>query len=196
MQAGHREKLPWRNKMHVVCLACLQLPERIEGPLTDGLLTAVLGTGPGRNRQLSVRSLALLSDQHADAEWPWTSLSVDTVDVSMVMRLPNPGSKERSAGCVTVDVLAPLACQVCTHVYAYVHCTFTEHTHTHTHTANTPCSASTCAIPCTILANHGQGDKARNVCVVVCVCVRVCVCVCDRLTKTVWRTSNGCPRMA
>ncbi len=62
-------------------------PTRLLQPLTDALLGMVLATG-AHMPSLSVPSLALQSDQHAAAAWPWHELSVETVDVADLRKLP------------------------------------------------------------------------------------------------------------
>ncbi len=55
--------------------------------LTDGLLDAVIAMGPQLCR-VSVGSLSLQSDAHANTPWPWEELSVSTLDLGQVSRLP------------------------------------------------------------------------------------------------------------
>lgn len=44
-------------------------------------------------RRLAVRSLALQSDQCANTLWPWEQLTVETLDMAQVLRLPKPSSE-------------------------------------------------------------------------------------------------------
>ncbi len=61
-------------------------------PLTDELLRHVVSMGP-RMRYLTVDSLSLQSSHHR-IKWPWDQLSIQTVDVIQLTKLPNPrGSK-------------------------------------------------------------------------------------------------------
>lgn len=58
--------------------------------LTDELLSAALDVAP-QLRTLTAGALTLQSDQHASAAWPWDKVSVRTVDVTQLLRLPHPG---------------------------------------------------------------------------------------------------------
>ncbi len=58
-------------------------------PLTDELLMAVVATNV---HSLSVRSLSLQSDEHANTPWPWKQLTVETVDMAQLLKLPSPAT--------------------------------------------------------------------------------------------------------
>lgn len=101
----------------------------IAGPLTDELLGVVLQLG-SRVRSLSVPSLALQSDQHISAVWPWHSLTVDSLDVSQLALLPCPkggGHTGRIVKCEDVrldDTVTKVSCfHLCTRfLFAHVSC--------------------------------------------------------------------------
>ncbi len=59
--------------------------------LTDDMLSAVLGLAP-HLRTLTAAALSLQSDQHASAVWPWDEQSIHVVDVTQLLRLPDPGA--------------------------------------------------------------------------------------------------------
>ncbi len=58
--------------------------------LTDELLSAALDAAP-HLRTLEAAALALQSDQHASVALPWAKLSVITLNVTQLLRLPHPG---------------------------------------------------------------------------------------------------------
>ncbi len=60
--------------------------------LTSQQLSSLLRVGP-RLCRLSVYSLSLQSDQHANTPWPWDELTVLQCDAAMLLRLPNPGGE-------------------------------------------------------------------------------------------------------
>ncbi len=64
-------------------------------PLTDMQLGALLRLGPAV-RSLSVPKLALESEQHSGAVWPWEEVRVREVDLEDLCKLPDPGCGEGS----------------------------------------------------------------------------------------------------
>ncbi len=71
--------------------APLRFSLRLDGPLTDELLGTVLQLGE-QVSSLWVSSLQLLSDQHANKPWPWVELTIDTLDIADLCKLPSPRS--------------------------------------------------------------------------------------------------------
>ncbi len=70
-------------------LSHLKLGVRLHTPLTDALLGVVLQMAP-HLRSLSAPSLALQSDTHANTPWPWDELTIDTLDIADLCKLPDP----------------------------------------------------------------------------------------------------------
>ncbi len=100
----------------------LQFGVLIEKPLTDELLGLVQQMGP-RMRRLSVHSLALQSDQHANTPWPWDELGLGGVDLAHIARLPNPSGEgaphmvtEVQVVLVSEDVLQVSGIHTCAHL--------------------------------------------------------------------------------
>ncbi len=60
--------------------------------LTDEVLVVSLLAAP-QLRRLSARRLALQSDLHAGAVWPWELLNAYAFDVAQLLRLPLPGGE-------------------------------------------------------------------------------------------------------
>ncbi len=79
--------LPWTPELlRVLAEAPRNIPSvkaavRVDGPLTDELLTSVLHNGR-HVHSLSVASVSLQSDTYANTPWPWEEFTCDTVDVS------------------------------------------------------------------------------------------------------------------
>ncbi len=73
--------------------------------LTDELLAAALGAAPHVSR-LSAVSLALQSDEHAGAAWPWYSFAVTTADVAQLLKLPDPARQDgpRKVSCEQIII--------------------------------------------------------------------------------------------
>ncbi len=91
-------------------------------PVTDEQLSLMLRVAEHVPR-LSVGSLSLQSDTHANTPWPWDELTIDTLDIADLCKLPDPsGAKDGVwVECVTVMVDRKTIEQV-------------RHTHLHTHT--------------------------------------------------------------
>ncbi len=75
------------------------------GPLTDELRTAAIELAP-QLRVPAVTSLALQSDQHAGVAWPWNGVHVRTMDITHLLRLPDPSGAgaPRKVWCAQLDV--------------------------------------------------------------------------------------------
>ncbi len=66
----------------------------VNEPLTDAMLARVFFMGP-RVQFLSVDSLALQLDTHANTPWPWKRVCVygkEPHDMTMLLRLPHPAT--------------------------------------------------------------------------------------------------------
>ncbi len=58
--------------------------------LTDALLGVALQLAP-HMPSLTVRNLDLQTSQHASTPWPWEELTIDTLDIAELCKLPMPG---------------------------------------------------------------------------------------------------------
>ncbi len=97
-------------------------------------------------------TLELQSDTHANTPWPWNEITIDTLDIADLCKLPNPSGGEgrpRRVICrelvfserlleVRVFNLAREApdmhTRTHTHTDTHIHTHTHEHTRTHTHT--------------------------------------------------------------
>ncbi len=83
-------------------IACTQV---FDEPLTDTRLAQLLSAGR-QIHSLSLSGLDLQSDTHANTPWPWTSVSVHTLRVAMLARLPHPGTEgpPRTVRCSQIQI--------------------------------------------------------------------------------------------
>ncbi len=125
--------------------------------LTDQQLRRLLRTVP-QLRRLSVPSLNLQSDQHANTPWPWEELAVSECDAAMLLRLPNPGGEgaPRVVRCESITLDA--------NKLNGVSCTHTTHQ---------------CIYSSPSVLSHGKWQEHTSIgpCIIDCNCVCVCVCV-------------------
>ncbi len=75
------------KRLEVFCSSAVRVTQ-----LNDDVLSAAIAAAT-QLPQLWASSLALQSDQHAGAAWPWDELRIDTVEVSQLLRLPNPAGE-------------------------------------------------------------------------------------------------------
>ncbi len=171
-------------------------------PLTDALLGAVLRMGPYM-RRLSVPSLALQSDQHANTPWPWEELSVGALDLAQFGRLPDTTAAQSQANVevrcdlsVGADIFQASELQtrtcgqhargllkpsdqsqhwsrVCVCVYVCV-CALAHARYRSAHSHMYSTLKEEEASACDCRCH---GEACLCVCARVCVCVCVCVCV-------------------
>ncbi len=75
----------------------------IDGPLTDDALSAVVSVGQIRHKFIA-KGLALQSDQHASAPWPWGEITISRFDMPDLCKLPNPAGQgaPRKVSCSSV----------------------------------------------------------------------------------------------
>ncbi len=99
--------------------------------LTGGPSVSVCALCTMQNWQsVEVPSLTLQSDTHANTPWPWDELTIDTLDIADLCKLPDPsGAEERmfftsetilDAQCILqvrwrFDVHAPYPCELPCH---------------------------------------------------------------------------------
>ncbi len=143
----------------------LSVAVTLDQPLTDELLGVVLQLGT-RVRKLAVDSLALQSDQHSSAVWPWQSLTVDSLDVSQLALLPCPeGGKtgRQVVQCENIrldDTVTKVRSVLCWRAV----CTIHPITHV-------PCAHSQWipfALPSLIIAATKLPTSATLICILVC----------------------------
>ncbi len=64
------------------------LPKRVV--LSDVTLYMLTQAGPNL-RSFAVNTLSLTSDQQSNTDWPWAALTIDSVDVISMLKMPHPG---------------------------------------------------------------------------------------------------------
>ncbi len=93
-------------------------------------------------RKLTVDSLSLQSDTHANTPWPWDQLDVGTGDdMTQLLRLPTPVSRGEppTITCFPLTISADTKVRWHTlpshvrHIHTHTHTHTHSHTHTHTH---------------------------------------------------------------
>ncbi len=72
--------------------------------LTDELLGAIVAMGP-KVHVLVAMTVALQSDQYADAAWPWRCLRLFKLDVAQVVKLPRPLGSPHTRRVHVIDTL-------------------------------------------------------------------------------------------
>ncbi len=87
---------------------------------------------------LSVRSLALQSDTHANTPWPWDELTIDTLYIADLCKLPDPSGVEDGVWveCTTLIVHNDTIAQVRIGGQAFAHTHLHIHMCTRTQTDN------------------------------------------------------------
>lgn len=108
MLRAHGTSMPelrQRGMRPVTCIADASFVMEDLGILTDELLTAAVEVGP-QLRRLAVRSLAVQSEQHAGAPWPWEGVHMRTADITQLLRLPDPSGEgaPRDVWCSQLDI--------------------------------------------------------------------------------------------
>ncbi len=78
--------------------------------VTDALLGAAIEAGP-LLRALRATALALHSDEHASAAWPWEEVWVSSIDMPQLLRMPQPGGagSPRRGRCAALNIPSDLS---------------------------------------------------------------------------------------
>ncbi len=121
---------------------------RLDTDITDEQLGVLISAEVGVLPRPTVYGLALQSDAHAGAAWPWDQLTVYRLCVLQLLRLPWPGGEgapRKLAGTLHLDAsIQMVRYEAHTHTVTHTHTSKYRHRHTRTYTHTRMCAACVC----------------------------------------------------